>query len=60
MKTKRKSRKLHIFPVLLVLICGAAVVWRFALLSVFLFGIFDDPLYSGQNEVLFWLLTGML
>lgn len=32
---------------------------RRALLSFLLFGMFDDPLYGGQNEVLFWLLTGV-
>ncbi len=33
---------------------------RWAIFSLLLFGLCDDPLYSGQNEVLFWLLTGML
>lgn len=30
----------------------------YAILALFLFGIFDDPLYSGQTEVIFWLLLG--
>jgi hypothetical protein len=29
-----------------------------ALLSLLLYGIFDDPLYSGQIGVLFWILAG--
>ncbi|MBO7169581.1 MAG: O-antigen ligase family protein [Clostridia bacterium] len=32
---------------------------RRALLSLLLFGIFDDPLYGGQSEVLFWLFAGV-
>lgn len=32
---------------------------RRALLSLLLFGLFDDPLYGGQSEVLFWLFTGV-
>lgn len=31
---------------------------RAALSSLLIFGIFDDPLYSGQTEVLFWSLLG--
>ncbi len=30
-----------------------------ALLSLLIFGIFDDPLYCGQTEVLFWFLLGL-
>ena len=32
---------------------------RRALLSLLFFGLFDDPLYGGQSEVLFWLFTGV-
>lgn len=32
---------------------------RHALLSLLLFGLFDDPLYGGQGEVLFWLFAGV-
>lgn len=32
---------------------------RAALVSLLLFGIFDDPLYSGQTEVFFWLTLGL-
>ena len=32
---------------------------RAGLLALLLFGIFDDPLYSGQTEVLFWFLLGI-
>ena len=32
---------------------------RAALLSLLIFGIFDDPLYSGQTEVIFWLTLGL-
>lgn len=32
---------------------------RRALFSILLFGLFDDPLYGGQSEVLFWLFTGV-
>lgn len=31
---------------------------RAALLSLLVFGVFDDPLYSGHTEVLFWTLLG--
>lgn len=30
----------------------------FAYLSLLLFGFFDDPLYCGQTEVIFWLFLG--
>lgn len=30
-----------------------------ALLALLVFGIFDDPLYSGQTEVIFWLTLGL-
>ena len=30
-----------------------------ALLSLLFFGIFDDPLYSGQTEVILWLTLGL-
>ena len=32
---------------------------RAALLSLLFFGIFDDPLYYGQTEALFWLTLGL-
>lgn len=32
---------------------------RAALLALLIFGLFDDPLYSGQTEVIFWLVLGM-
>lgn len=32
---------------------------RAALLALLLFGLFDDPLYSGQTEVIFWLVLGL-
>ena len=32
---------------------------RAALFSLLLFGIFDDPLYLGQTEVLFWFSLGL-
>ena len=41
------------------LLRGKARGARVALLSLLLFGIFDDPLYSGQTEVLFWLTLGL-
>lgn len=49
MKTKRKSKKLHIFPVLLVLICGAAVVWYCAGSLI--------PLTSTQQKVWNYAIT---
>lgn len=50
---------------LFLLLCGRALLSnkrlgaRAALLSLLIFGIFDDPLYSGQTEVLFWLTLGL-
>ena len=49
MKTKRKSRKVHIFPVLLVLICGATVVWYCAGSLI--------PLTSTQQKVWNYAIT---
>lgn len=46
-------------------LCGRALLFgksrgaRAALLSLLIFGIFDDPLYSGQTEVIFWLTLGL-
>ena len=55
-----------IFGLLLFLfLCGRALLFgkgrgaRAALLSLLIFGIFDDPLYSGQTEVIFWLTLGL-
>lgn len=50
---------------LFLFLCGRALLSnkglgaRAALLSLLIFGIFDDPLYSGQTEVLFWLTLGL-
>lgn len=33
---------------------------RAACLALLLYGIFDDPLYAGQTEVIFWLSFGLL
>ena len=41
------------------LLGGKARGARVATLSLLLFGIFDDPLYCGQTEVLFWLTLGL-
>ncbi len=38
---------------------GQTKAVRRGLFSLLLFGLFDDPLYGGQSEVLFWLLTGV-
>lgn len=38
---------------------GQTKAVRRGIFSLLLFGLFDDPLYGGQSEVLFWLLTGV-
>lgn len=54
-----------LFAFLLFLWCAALALVRAprelaaALLSLLVFGIFDDPLYCGQTEVLFWFLLGL-
>lgn len=45
--------------VLRALVFGKDDGARAGLLALLLFGIFDDPLYSGQTEVLFWFLLGI-
>lgn len=50
---------LFLFLCARALLFGKSVGARAALLSLLLFGIFDDPLYSGQTEVLFWLVLGL-
>ena len=53
-----------VFALLLFLWCAYLALRRApqgvaaALLSLLVFGIFDDPLYAGQTEVLFWFLLG--
>lgn len=50
---------------LFLFLCARAILFgkdrgaRAALLALLLFGIFDDPLYFGQTEVLFWLTLGL-
>ena len=50
---------LFLFISMRALIFGKNLGARSAFLSLLLFGIFDDPLYSGQTEVLFWLTLGL-
>lgn len=50
----------------LFLVFAAVCLWRgkksgaaIPFLSLLLFGLFDDPLYGGQTEVLFWFCAGL-
>ena len=52
---------------LLFLVFCALSLWKSrragavsAVLALLCYGIFDDPLYSGQTEVIFWLSFGLL
>ena len=50
---------------LFLFLCTRALIFgkdrgaRAALLSLLIFGIFDDPLYGGQTEVIFWFTLGL-